>query len=470
MINKKDVDRLIRNYGSHIFMRSSGSGEKDSEEQSHREQILRRLGILRRKVRAETRFVLVGEFSSGKTTILNNLLGEEILRTGLAETTAIPTEVIRGRSTRLYFPAENGDYEAATDDEMTEFFNITPEVIDKSPLLKRFLKEQELVRLEAPCKRLAKSISVVDLPGFSSTNSRIMERAAAELNGSDAILLVVNGRQGITQGCVELIGRETSMMTPVMLMLTHMDTIPPSRRSQVMQASEEAAKSAGIPVETTIACTLDECGMDIDVVLLLEQFAEKRRIEPAQALKEFKEIIESNSVRLNKEMDILRVLSECYMKLVDGMRNFTSTLDGYDSLLNSEDGAAWDLLEHITPIMTDVIDTIDSVEYPDVDDIESYIRVEQLKSASRELTSKLDFIVGIQIGIRAAYAHWLHTISKKKHKGDIREHIAEMKEAVDIARSNLTIIEKEQYMQAYALELNPLDEIYKYRIDSLLNG
>lgn len=56
-----------------------------------------------------------GEFSSGKTTFLNALLGEELLSVSLEPTTAVPTFIRYGRAFNLFVYKKNGERLAFVD-------------------------------------------------------------------------------------------------------------------------------------------------------------------------------------------------------------------------------------------------------------------------------------------------------------------------------------------------------------------
>ena len=66
---------------------------------------------------ASIRLAVFGEFSAGKTTVLNALIGEEILSVAVEPTTAVPTRVRYGREFNIFVERTGGDGPALFEDD-----------------------------------------------------------------------------------------------------------------------------------------------------------------------------------------------------------------------------------------------------------------------------------------------------------------------------------------------------------------
>ena len=129
--------------------------------------IVGQLNDLGERVR-ERRFQLavLGQFKRGKSTLLNALLGEEILPTSVLPLTAIPTYIAWGekRKATVYFEDGRAPEECASE-ELRAF-------------LARYVTEKEnpenrrgVARVEVahPASILARGVVLIDTPGIGST-------------------------------------------------------------------------------------------------------------------------------------------------------------------------------------------------------------------------------------------------------------------------------------------------------------
>jgi len=63
------------------------------------------------------RIAVFGEFSAGKTTVLNALIKEEILSVAVEPTTAVPTRVRYGREFNIFVERTDGKWPALFEDD-----------------------------------------------------------------------------------------------------------------------------------------------------------------------------------------------------------------------------------------------------------------------------------------------------------------------------------------------------------------
>ena len=112
---------------------------------------------------------VVGEFSSGKSTLINAFLEEELLVTDIIQgTTAAPT-LIRfsdQKSISTYF--SNGSYVPSKLDSDNQLSKILGEITAKEELSKYI----SLASIGYPADFLEQNIAIMDTPGVNSTNKR----------------------------------------------------------------------------------------------------------------------------------------------------------------------------------------------------------------------------------------------------------------------------------------------------------
>lgn len=122
---------------------------------------------------------LAGAFSTGKTTLLNTLIGNALLPVALEETTALPTFV-------EYAPTPR--YELAGTDGVTR---ISP--ADLPTLITTPPQEARLVSVGLPLPWL-QGLCLVDLPGSGSLDDRNHEYSREQLRQADAVVYLLDPR------------------------------------------------------------------------------------------------------------------------------------------------------------------------------------------------------------------------------------------------------------------------------------
>ena len=197
------------------------------------------------------RIAFAGRFSAGKTTLVNSILGSRILKEGLSETTAIPTRIRYGESVKLFLKRTSGEFYEATESEMQEFMSLSASEI-RSELLKRYLEEQEEAVLEHP--QVTTTVVVIDLPGVSSSYRQVENKALQSLVFANGVVWVANAKDGgLTGSDIEYLRKHVPQETPKLVVLTHLDLLPPSGISQVVNKTQ--ASITNIPTVVGVVGT-----------------------------------------------------------------------------------------------------------------------------------------------------------------------------------------------------------------------
>jgi len=122
---------------------------------------------------------VVGEFSSGKTSLLNMLIGRPLLPVGLAETTSLPTLLKRG-SERQVIEESDGTVRLASLAEAEHA------ATHATPSLRLLTYELDLPWLD--------DIMIVDLPGLGSVSPDRQRATHAFIADSDVVLYTLSPR------------------------------------------------------------------------------------------------------------------------------------------------------------------------------------------------------------------------------------------------------------------------------------
>jgi ribosome biogenesis GTPase A len=130
--------------------------------------------------------VVLGEFNHGKSTVVNALLGEEILPTGITPTTAVITHLVHGDEPKAEIQAPRGGERTSVDyDQMGAAIRHEEESGE----------EPEYVEIQYPNELLQDSLVLVDTPGVNDISRQKVEITYGYVPKADVILYVLDATQ-----------------------------------------------------------------------------------------------------------------------------------------------------------------------------------------------------------------------------------------------------------------------------------
>lgn len=153
---------------------------------------------------------LVGEFSSGKTTLINTLTDSKKLETATRPTTATIYEV--------HFGCESCCAKIFTQNGCIE------EIDDIAELKNDALADAQVVTVFDTSRRVPSTTILVDTPGLSSPDPKHKQTLVNFLPKADGILLVTDINQQITRSLTDFIDTMKLSKKPIFLILTKSDT------------------------------------------------------------------------------------------------------------------------------------------------------------------------------------------------------------------------------------------------------
>ena len=175
---------------------------------------------------------LVGEFSSGKTTLINSLTDSKQLETATKPTTATIYEV--------HFGAEKCRANIVNTDGSEESVGNIGELRNEK------LANAKVVEVFDTSKTVPSSIVLVDTPGLSSPDPQHKQTLVEFLPQADGILLVSDINQQITRSITDFIKTMELSQRAIYLILTKCDT---KAESELKKVKEYISNNIKIPVE-----------------------------------------------------------------------------------------------------------------------------------------------------------------------------------------------------------------------------
>jgi GTPase SAR1 family protein len=205
--------------------------------------------IERRRSLPSFRLTFVGEFSRGKSHLVNRLLGRNVLPEGALPTTATITSILAGEEdcmeVKIAGKTEIRSLEESSWEDLlaTDSAGTDAEVFAG---LRIRLNHEWLRSLD---------VEIIDTPGAGDLSDRRAAMISDILSQSDAAVLLVSATFpfSMTEAAFleqEVIGRHVPR---IMVAVSKLDTIPPEQRGKVMQSIRYriAEVSANVPILST---------------------------------------------------------------------------------------------------------------------------------------------------------------------------------------------------------------------------
>ena len=215
------------------------------------EDYLERWNVTTKKswIAGKTTIAFVGEFSAGKTSIVNRILSQDkpdvpTLPVSTKATTAIPTYIAGGESISYQFVSPDNRLKLIKEDT---FRRVSKEVLDQvkgvSSLIKYFVMTYKNPNLNG--------LSILDTPGFNSNDSEDAQRTIEVINECDALFWVFDVNTGtVNRSSISLI--KEHLKKPLYVVINKIDTKPETEVNKVEQLIRKTLQDEGVSVQSFI--------------------------------------------------------------------------------------------------------------------------------------------------------------------------------------------------------------------------
>jgi len=185
----------------------------------------------------QLRLAIIGPFSSGKTSIVNMLIGRAVLPTSIQETTA----------TSFLVSTVSEDTQEHL--ELPDGKQLPLEKVDQVNI-----SEVQEVKVFTHSRSIPAGFEILDTPGLSSA-FEIHEKITAEaLLRADVLFLVVDAKQGVPRALLDFIRSNPAFAAKSYLLLNKADLLSESDRVRVLEFNRNVVSSlkvAGVLLTST---------------------------------------------------------------------------------------------------------------------------------------------------------------------------------------------------------------------------
>jgi GTP-binding protein EngB required for normal cell division len=191
--------------------------------------------LLERMENGKFEIGVFGRVSSGKSSLLNHLLGGDYLPVGVTPVTAVPTRISFGKNPQA----------------LIEFADSRPQVVRLSGLAE-FATEQKnpgntkhvsRIRLEVPAPKLSEGITFVDTPGLGSLATRGAEETVAYLPRCDLGIVLVDAASTLTHEDLKVVHAIYRAGATAMVLVSKADLLKPLDRERAVEYVRKQIRS-----------------------------------------------------------------------------------------------------------------------------------------------------------------------------------------------------------------------------------
>lgn len=214
---------------------------------------------------------LIGKFSSGKSSVVNSLIGTSLLPVNTNPTTAVPTFVSHGYDDKVYYEDKEGKIREIDIGTFNNISYVTLKDFPVSFFIKYFVVFTDLSSF--------REINILDTPGFSSDNAIDRDRAEESAKQSDAIFYIIDINDGtLTQEAIDILKKIEN--ENLFIILNKSDTKSPCERETVKSHIMEVLKENQIKYNDIIIYSskknIDNCYEQLSKII---KDIKKKKIE-----------------------------------------------------------------------------------------------------------------------------------------------------------------------------------------------
>jgi polyhydroxyalkanoate synthesis regulator phasin len=186
---------------------------------------------------AEGRFYVacVGQFKRGKSTLLNALVGEPILPTGVVPVTSVVTVIRHGQERGARVRRAGGRWETIAPERLGEYVSE-----EGNP---QNAKRVEAVEVFVPARLLESGMCLVDTPGLGSVFARATEATRAFIPHIDAALIVLGADPPLSGEELGLLEEVAGQVTTLVFVLNKADRLSEAERREARVFAERVLGS-----------------------------------------------------------------------------------------------------------------------------------------------------------------------------------------------------------------------------------
>lgn len=178
---------------------------------------------------------VMGQMKRGKSTLINALLGQDMLPSGVVPVTSIITALVYGEQPRVIIEYDNSSTEDIDPSRINEYVS--------ESLNPQNTKGIKLVSLFTPSDLLKAGISVFDTPGVGSIYAHNTQTATDFLDSIDVAIFIFSVDTPLNETELKLLNDMRTHGISILFILNKLDMVNEEELEQLLQFSKRAIES-----------------------------------------------------------------------------------------------------------------------------------------------------------------------------------------------------------------------------------
>ncbi len=210
---------------------------KNLEVVKENEGISKKIFSLEEKIeKNEVQIVVLGQFKRGKSSLINSLIGKNVLPTSVVPLTSIVTVIKYGEKIKVIVTLLNGNKAEIKFTELGEY--VTE---NKNPENK---KQVEKVEIEYPSNFLKSGVQIVDTPGVGSVYRHNTDVAYDFVPKADVGIFVVTADPPISQAELQFLLSIKDYLGKILFVQNKIDQVEEKERNQSLEFTKNVIEKS----------------------------------------------------------------------------------------------------------------------------------------------------------------------------------------------------------------------------------
>lgn len=191
--------------------------------------------------------VVVGEFSRGKSTFINALLGRRILPSSSSPTTAVISKLVYGTDPFFCLHFRDGKRQVLNEDDFKDLkapkavLEDTAEAVQKAAAADAWIANIDHAEVKYPLEFCKNNVEIIDTPGVNDISKERVEITYRYLNQADAAILLLSAKQVLSKSEIAFLKEHIlgNQINNIFVVINFKDAIEQSHWREVVEYTRQ---------------------------------------------------------------------------------------------------------------------------------------------------------------------------------------------------------------------------------------